>query len=99
MADDDVLKKVSSWAFQDAEDPQFNVGVAQTEFSLVDDQLRCIFEATRERVEKESRQPSLENLPNDGEKDDVLGEALTLTWREEYMRTVRENDGRRNEQE
>ena len=44
MVDDDVLENVSSWSFQDPEDPVVHVAAIETEFSLVNDHLRNFFE-------------------------------------------------------
>ena len=55
MDDDDILKSVTSWAFQVPPEPDVCVPPSQTRLSLIDNGPRKLFLALMERVEKESR--------------------------------------------
>ena len=54
ITQDDILEKVSSWAFQVPPDPEVRIGPSQTRMSLVDDGPTKEFQALMGRIEKES---------------------------------------------
>ena len=69
LVGDDVLKRVPQWAFQVPPDPEVHVPPSQTRLSLVDNRPRMVFEAIRERIEKEGCQHDDEETQEDDEED------------------------------
>mgnify|MGYP004547904405 CR=1 FL=1 len=99
MDETNILKNVTSWAFQVPPDPEVRVPPSQTRLSLVDDGPRMLFQALMERVEKESRRTFGQETENDRDEDSnspFLMRApfsLLQTDHQDVRRTVETQEG------